>query len=244
MNNKITQNPTTITTIAQAVETQGFAFVPADEMRGLLPRAADSGWGGFAQSWNDLAEDGYMADGGRYRRRRHAAFTVSEQVERQPHSPHYQSLTHNTLNGGVQRWFEPVADTIGSGDTNLALLNLCRTVFNKAGRTAADYHVEMHQFRIEPQTGGEGKPTPEGIHRDGVDFACVLLVDRVNVNQGITGIFSPEKASLGEFTLATPMDCVFLDDHRVLHGVTPINLIDPARKGFRDVLVLTFTAKP
>lgn len=237
----------TVETIAANIETQGYAFVPAEEMRGLISSAALAEWQSFAGSWHDLAQDTYMADGGRYRRRRHAGFQVTAQdIARKPHQPHYQSLDHNNLNGGIERWFEPVAEAAGGGNTNMALLDLCRSVFAISGQESVphQYHVEMHQFRIEPSPDGEGKPTPEGIHRDGVDWVCVLLVNRVNVDQGITGIYAPDKTSLGNFTLTSPMDCVFLNDHRVLHGVTPINLIDPAQKGFRDVLVLTFKAVP
>ena len=32
----------------------------------------------------------------------------------------------------------------------------------------------------------------------------------------------------------------FTDDNRVFHGVTPIEPLDPARPGHRDVLVVTF----
>ena len=31
-----------------------------------------------------------------------------------------------------------------------------------------------------------------------------------------------------------------VDDHRMMHGVTPVEPIDPSRPGFRDVLVVTF----
>jgi hypothetical protein len=30
----------------------------------------------------------------------------------------------------------------------------------------------------------------------------------------------------------------------VMHGVTPVEPIDPAQPGFRDVLVVTFRAEP
>jgi hypothetical protein len=31
-----------------------------------------------------------------------------------------------------------------------------------------------------------------------------------------------------------------VDDHRVLHGVTPVEPVAPSEPGFRDVLVVTF----
>jgi hypothetical protein len=102
------------------------------------------------------------------------------------------------------------------------------------------WHVELHQFRIETVLGQSGLPTPEGIHRDGVEGVIVMLVNRRNVSRGVTELFDPQGRPLGEFTLAHPGDCVFLDDTRILHGVTPIAPRDPVEPGIRDVLVVTF----
>jgi hypothetical protein len=33
-----------------------------------------------------------------------------------------------------------------------------------------------------------GQPTPEGVHRDGVDYVLVLMVRRTNIAQGTTTI--------------------------------------------------------
>ncbi|MEJ0044812.1 MAG: 2OG-Fe dioxygenase family protein [Rhodospirillales bacterium] len=43
-------------------------------MRTLLETRGLTDWARFSDSWNDLGVDTYMADGGRYRRRRYAAF--------------------------------------------------------------------------------------------------------------------------------------------------------------------------
>ena len=102
------------------------------------------------------------------------------------------------------------------------------------------WHVEIHQFRIEARPGQEGRPTPEGMHRDGVDWVLVLLISRVNVQSGETSIHDLAKQPLGSFTLTEPLDAAFTDDNRVFHGVTPIEPLDPAQPGHRDVLVVTF----
>jgi hypothetical protein len=49
---------------------------PAAEMRAILLARGLANWDSFADSWNDLGSDTYMADGGRYRRRRYAAFSA------------------------------------------------------------------------------------------------------------------------------------------------------------------------
>ncbi len=226
------------------IETKSHVFAPGAVMQSLLPPDFAAGWPSFAASWNELGPDRFMADGGRYRKRRHAVFSLSEGTfTRAPHQPHYQSRDYNMLNGGVQRWFDPLTPETASNPAFTALLNLCRDIFLTGPDLTTDWHIEIHQFRIEPAPDETGQPTPEGMHRDGVDWVAVILIDRLNVGEGVTAICGPGRQPLGTFTLTDPLDTVFLDDHRVLHGVTPIHRLDPAKAGHRDVLVVTF-ARP
>jgi hypothetical protein len=223
---------------------EGYVHVEAADMHAVLLAHGLSDWEGFAESWNDLGVDTYMADGGRYRRRRHAALSITDrQIRRKPHQPHYQSRDYNALNGGLARWFEPVRDDIASHPALLAILRAGFAIFDGATDAAtrpASWHVELHQFRIEARRGEEGRPTPEGLHRDGVDWVIVMLVRRENVASGETSIHDLQRRSLGSFTLRTPMECALVDDGRVLHGVTPIEPIVPNVPAYRDVLVATF----
>ena len=239
----------TISSIASPLRAEGpgFAIVPGIELRGLLGGTALRDWDRFANSWNDLGADEYMADGGRFRRRRYARFSADgSSIVRGPHGPHYQGLEYNRLNGGVDRWFEPVTEDIGSHPALRALLVLCVDVFGAASNEGghSPFHVEMHQFRIEPTSTEIGKPTPEGMHRDGVDWVYVGLIDRTNVAGGVTAIGDNDRRSLGSFTLSGALDSVFLDDRRVRHGVTPIEVLTPGKPAHRDVLVLTFRTTP
>ncbi len=210
-------------------------------MRALLEQVGPlTDWAAFAESWDDLGPDTYMADGGRYRKRRHAVFSVrAEGIVRRAAQPHYQSRDYNTLNGGIERWFEPVAESIGSGPVLTTVLTFCRDLFDRV--TPADaWHVEVHQFRIEARTGEAGRPTPEGMHRDGVDYVLVLLVSRLNIASGVTSVHDLTGRELGHFTLSRPFDAALVDDAQVMHGVTPVEPLDPAETGHRDVLVVTF----
>ncbi len=230
--------------IAAAVAAEGFALVRAPEMRAVLDAAGLAGWDGFAGSWGDLGVDAYMADGGRYRRRRFACFRASEAgIARKPQQPHYQSRDYNPLNGGIQRWFEPVTEAIGAHPAMRAILRTCHKLFDRLTPPAlrpASWHVEIHQFRIEAHAGREGRPTPEGLHRDGVDWVLVLLVNRINIASGETGIADLTKRKLGSFTLTDPLDAAVTDDNRVYHSVTPVTPLNPAVPAYRDVLVVTF----
>jgi hypothetical protein len=218
----------------------GYARLPG---QALLTRLGIGGaaWNALAATWNDLGPDLYMADGGRYRRRRHATFTLEAgRFTRLPHQPHWQSRDYNPLNGDVQRWFDPVEEATVALPAMQAILRFAADSFDPDARGA--WHVELHQFRIEAKPGQEGRPTPEGMHRDGVDHVLVTLIERRNVAQGVTRIGAPDGTPLGEFTLADPADTMLIDDRRILHGVTEIHPVDPALPAWRDALVVTLAA--
>jgi hypothetical protein len=211
------------------------------ELLGDLPD-----WKLFAASWEGMPLDTQLPEGHRYRRRRHATLSVprGERAFRaEPHQPHYQSLEYNSLVGGIERWFEPIAPATLASASFGAILDFCAGLFG-ALRPSADWHVECHQFRIEARPDAAGLPTPEGVHRDGVDYVLVLLVSRVNIASGTTTIHAADGTLLGSFTLAAALDSALVDDNQVKHGVTPVTAIDRARPAYRDVLVVTFRAKP
>jgi len=219
-----------------AIHAQGWAFSPGRRVCEAVGVAMAS-WDGFRRSWSRLGPDRYMADGGRYRRRRHAVFELSAgRLRILPPRPHYQSRDYNPLNGGIERWFGPVEQEVRDGPVFRRLLALCFDVF---ALQEANCEIEAHQFRIE---AGEtaGLPTPEGMHRDGVDRVAVFLVDRRNVAAGTTRIAIDGDDAIAEFTLTEPLDAVFIDDCRVRHAVTPITRLSPECEAHRDVLVLTF----
>lgn len=232
--------------IADGIAARGFAFVDAASMHEALQHAgALDDWAAFAASWNTLERDTYMADGGRYRRRRHAVFAAKRDgnVTRQPHQPHWQGLDYNALNGGIERWFAPIDDAIGAGTSLATVLAWCHRQFDALAQAARDWHVEVHQFRIEAGPDSPGQPTPEGMHRDGVDYVLVLMIDRHNIAQGTTTIHALDRSLLGSFTLAQPFDAALVEDARVFHGVTAVVPVDAALPAYRDVLVVTFVER-
>jgi hypothetical protein len=202
----------------------GYVRLQPEQARAALEAGGPlSDWEAFGASWNRLPHDGYMADGGRYRRRRHATFAISRsgRIERRPHQPHYQSRDYNPLNGGVVRWFEPIEDAVATGPTMVAVLGLCARTFDA----------------LAP---AEVASWPEGRHQDGVDYVLVLMVRRHNVESGTTTLHTVEGREIGSFTLQQPLDTVLIDDARITHGVTPVRPLDPAEPAYRDVLVVTF----
>ncbi|MDP2248356.1 MAG: 2OG-Fe dioxygenase family protein [Nitrosomonadales bacterium] len=247
MINSLAQD-TILEQLTDKVEQAGFCFAPNHQMRSLL-QADDTqaliDWEIFAESWNDMPLDQYMADGGRYRRRRYATLSATElpgSIRLEAHQPHYQSLDYNRLNGGVAREFEPIAEAVMSSHTMTSVLNFCHRLFANLLPSPA-WHIEVHQFRIEASNEYHGSPTPEGVHRDGVDFVLVMMVKRVNISSGTTTMHDLELRNLDSFTLTEPLDTAIVNDHRCMHGVTPVEQIDQSLAAYRDVLVVTFRRK-
>lgn len=221
---------------------EGFAFVTAQVMRTLLHGEALDDWDAFADSWNDLSPDTYLAASGRHRRRRYATFAAEREgeIRRQPAQPHFQSRSYNHLQGDIQRWFDPILPAVADGASLHRILDFCRDFFGSLAPAVRHWHIETHQFRIEARRGEDGEPTPEGVHRDGVDYVLVLLIDRQNIASGTTTIHAPDRHELGSFTLTRPLDAALVDDARVFHGVTAVTPLDPDKPAHRDVLVVTF----
>ncbi|MFK8000352.1 MAG: 2OG-Fe dioxygenase family protein [Polyangiales bacterium] len=230
--------------LQEAVRSRGFAFATGDEFRPLVDAGAavsQAERAAFARSWATMPPDPYLARKGMARRRRHAVFEAEgSEVRPMPPRPHYQTIDYNPLQGGFPRHLAAIDAEVIQSPALRQLIAFGSDFFASVRRRPTRWDIEAHQFRIEASDGGEGLPTPEGRHRDGVDFVLVVLMQRVNLKSGTTSTHSDDGEELGAFTLTTPYDVALVDDRRVLHGVTPVSRLDPKNPGFRDVLVLTY----
>jgi len=223
---------------AALLRSRGYAVLAPQavcELAGCTPQQLEA----LQPSWDDLAPDTYLKDGGRYRRRRHSCFVLEgERLVQAPHRAHWQPLEYNALHGGMRRWFEPMRPEVVAAP---AWKGLLRAVGRLASAVKGEqpWHVEAHQFRIDTH-GGIGRPTPEGAHRDGVDLVAVFLVARRGIKGGETRVFEADGPSGQRFTLQDPWSVLLLDDERVIHETTPIQPTGAA--GHRDTLVLTYRA--
>jgi len=222
--------------IDEALRNDGYAVLSAETVA-EFSHVALSSLLDLNQFWGNLPRDPYLKDGGRYRFRRHASYEIKgEDLTLAPHRAHWQSLDYNALHGGIERWFEPIQNALLS---NLAwqsvLLGLAHIL--NGLKPINTWFVEAHQFRIDT-TDGIGRPTPEGAHRDGVDFVAVFLLDRSGIKGGETRIFDTSCSAGLRFTLTQPWSLLLMNDQRMIHESTPIQPLE--KYGYRDTLVLTY----
>ena len=238
--------PGVAATTAAELAAQGYARWTPDSTLAALARfgpATGGDWADFAASWHNLVRDAYMGDGGRYRFRRHATYVwpAHGALRLATHQPHFQDRHYNALNGGVERWFEPIEAEIADGAVLRALISAGHDLVS-GSRPGAAWHIEVHQFRITAEADAAGRPTPEGVHRDGVDNVMVMMVHRENIESGRTELYDRNGAAVADFTLTDSAELVVLDDERLAHGVTPVTPLESGRPSYRDVLVVTFRA--
>jgi len=231
---------------AQALLQDGLSLLQPDDFQATLSLpAADwqSQWPDLAKSWDRLPPDTHLRDGGHYRHRRHACYVqtlASNTLQATPHRAHWQPTDYNALHGGFERWFEPVEPAVSQAALWTGLLLALGRLFAQV-KPAPQWSIEAHQFRIDT-AGGVGRPTPEGAHRDGVDFVVVMLVGRQGVKGGETRVFDAHGPSGVRFVMTEPLTALLLDDTRVIHETTPIQPSGEPAGGYRDTLVLTYRA--
>ena len=228
--------------LVATLKTTGYAVLQPTSAFELLGCSADDATA-WLPSWNDLPPDAYLKDGGHYRRRRHSCFTVKGSLVNQTaHRPHWQPVEYNALHGGMQRLFEPMSVDVAQSPAWATLLSKLGQLCSALKPETQTWFVEAHQFRIDT-TDGIGRPTPEGAHRDGVDFVAVILIARNNIKGGETRVFDIDGPAGQRFTMTEPWTLLLLDDARVIHESTPIQpLQSEGDMGYRDTLVLTFRA--
>lgn len=222
------------------LQQSGFALLeppPAHAALALDLAALDP----LRDSWERLPRDAYLRDGGHYRARRHSCFEQAPgaaALVAVAHRAHWQPTSYNALHGGLLRWFEPIEPQVTASAAWQRLLLSLGELFAEL-RPVERWYIEAHQFRIDTE-GGIGRPTPEGAHRDGVDFVAVVLVARRAVRGGETRVFEAHGSAGVRFTMERPWSMLLMDDARVIHETTPIQ--GEGALGVRDTLVLTYRA--
>jgi len=227
---------TPVKELAQSLRDEGFAVVCAQDVAQIAHVDLEQLLS-LNQFWEGLPRDPYLKDGGRYRFRRHSSFEIKgDSLAMVPHRAHWQSVNYNALHGGIERWFEPSQTLLTNNPAWQSLLLGLAHILNGV-KQVNTWFVEAHQFRIDT-TDGIGRPTPEGAHRDGVDFVAVFLLNRVGIKGGETRIFDATGSAGLRFTLSEPWSLLLMNDERMIHESTPIQPLGP--HGYRDTLVLTF----
>lgn len=204
----------------------------------------------LSNSFENLPETDH--EDGKYRLRRFSRiemrstiFPAVLRVEIKQNEDFTQSEDLNCHQGGKIRKFEDIEDDVvqsaGFGD-------ICFQ-FKECNNLTDGQIVEVHQMRIQTLDRSDlltkngpwvvTPVSPEGIHRDGYDYICMVGINRRNINGGDLLVFSPKDRDNPIVSKPlSPGDMFLLADNKLLHDATPINAIKRREKGFLDAFVL------
>lgn len=220
--------------------TGAFLMPPADLNRCI--GADENAWTRFSSHWEELVPDRYAAELGTRRLRRYGHFLFRPAdgcAHLMPHRAFAQPEDSNPLYIERDRYFEPLTDALVEDPLLHSLLGLLGDMAT-ALQDLPEWSVKVTPFRVLASADGEGQPTPEGLHRDGVTLVTSLLVGRRNARGGESSVVDVDGHQLLTTTLSKPGTLILGDDRRTLHGVSSIRALDPAEPAQRDVLVITF----
>lgn len=211
---------------------------PADLVHRL--GADEDVWAQFGAHWDELAPDPYATELGIRRLRRYGHYTVGGGVTiPMSNDVFLQPEDSNPLYIERERHFQPLTEAFAADPLLAELITL---LYACAGTLddVATWTVKVHPFRVIASADGEGRPTPEGLHRDGVTLVTSLLINRRNAVGGESTVFDMNGQRLLTTTLSEPGTLLLGDDRRTVHGVSPIRPVDESAPALRDVLVITF----
>jgi hypothetical protein len=211
-----------VVTAAELLTTTGVALMPSSDVTRSLGVDREA-WTQFDRYWWHLPRDPCAAAPGVRRLRRYGRYLV------------LHGLSYRLRD----RAFEPLTDAFAE---NPLLHNLIKLLTGMAASLddVAEWNVKVHPFRT--RSADDGRPTPEGLHRDGVTLVSTLLIARRNAIGGESTVCDLTGRRLLTTTLAEPGTLLLGDDRRILHAVSPIRPISRSRPAQRDVLVITFAS--
>lgn len=227
--------------VAGLVRDAGFAVARSQEFH--FSEQLKESLAQLTPTWEQLQPDSYLADGGHYRWRRYGKYSLDrscEIVSISVSESYFQDRAVNPFSGGLHRYFSPLEDRVLRNDFLRALIAYGARQFSAVTQhVPIGWDVDVHQVRVVGTADHTGLPTPEGVHRDGLDFLSIHLIQRWNTVGGRTIVCNSDLVPLAQEELSSPLDSVYADDARVLHYTEPIT---PAGRdqAVRDVLLLGF----
>lgn len=182
----------------------------------------------LAVSFAHLPRDPWCA----HRNRRFSQFRVSAthnhwDFNKLPHRPHIQYPENNRAMGGILRDLAPLeiqADVI---------LEFACGAFNLDPNK--QWHMDLHQWRMNCTANTSVACVPEGRHQDGHRFVGIFVVERHAVNGGMTTVYDRSGKAITEL-LISPGNGILLDDKHYLHATSEITAA--SENGYRDIFVV------
>lgn len=141
------------------------------------------------------------------------------------------------------RIFEPISSDLLNHPQHTDLVSRVASSIQNLNPDTSEYLFDLHAMRLNVQADNPNSNTPEGPHRDGsqIDgkptYGWGVIVSRENVEGAQTRAFQDEdgKIPFGEPMIVGAGEFMFFSDSTIYHDGAPAKLINPNKRGFRDL---------
>lgn len=192
---------------------------------------------GVQSRFDAVPLDSHVKEG--FRRKSICRVQVKNQaVNRTAHGPLYQPETYNPVHGGIVREYEEMELALGK------LLRPLIQIFAACAELGEEHEILVQAQRITATSGEDGTtgfPVVEGWHQDNTRVLAIFMVNKVNVDGGIS-LLARDKAGQ-RLAFARTLDVgelLLVDDTTIWHNTTPIRRIHADVAGYRDIVILTW----
>ena len=201
-----------------------------------------SDWDRFADSWNDLEVDTYMADGGRYRRRRHAVYEASAGARRAAiRRTTRRSTTTRSMaasRAGSSRWRRS-----GGGPTMRTILGFCPIFFGGLAPPRAHGASKSTSFGSR-RAGAEGGYRRRRAFIATASTMCWCCSCSAATSPAARRRFTARRDSASGLYADRPVRRRLLDDTSRLTRRYAGPADRSGAAAYRDVLVVTLRSEP
>lgn len=154
----------------------------------------------------------------------------------------YQSRNYNNYNGDIVRNYSNIDISILQDSSFKFFIKSFKEQIDDATSMVnngynSDY-IFVHQIRVYASDNSIINLVPEGIHRDGYNIVGMCIVNRENIQGGISNVYDNEKRIVLTQELQEG-EMLIINDAKMYHDVTPIKLHDKDKQGYRDIFVFT-----
>lgn len=154
----------------------------------------------------------------------------------------YQSSAYNNYNGDIVRDYKNIDSHILQDNIFKFFIKSFKEQVEDATRGLSqgynsDY-IFVHQIRVYASGDTSVNPVPEGIHRDGYNIVGLCVVNRENIQGGISNVYDSDKNIVLTKQLQKG-EMLIINDAKMYHDVSPIKLDKIDREGYRDIFVFT-----
>tara|TARA_Y100000816_G_scaffold207851_1_gene153720 strand:+ start:187 stop:2049 length:1863 start_codon:yes stop_codon:yes gene_type:complete len=149
----------------------------------------------------------------------------------------YQSESYNNYNGNVLRKYSNLSEDILDDELFKYLVQTFKEQVDKVSPVVTRY-IQVHQIRVYANNLSTNL-VPEGIHQDGYNFIAITCINRKNIRGGLNNVYASDKTIKCYSTSLNEGEILILNDRKMFHDVTNIELNNLNELGYRDIFVFT-----